>query len=223
MEQMPFGTNDFAENPEPRVPCILILDTSGSMGGQPISELNEGLLAYKEELAADSLASKRVDVAVITFGGEVQTVVHFTTAEAFHPPRLVAGGDTPMGIAVDTAMQMLESRKQEYRSNGIAYYRPWLFLITDGGPTDPGWEQVADRAIAGERAKSFALFGVGVGDANFQKLGRFCVREPLKLKGLRFRDLFQWLSSSQQSVSRSTPGDEVPLENPTAPNGWASV
>ncbi len=44
MDQIPFGTDNFAENPEPGVPCVLILDVSGSMMGKPISELNEGLM-----------------------------------------------------------------------------------------------------------------------------------------------------------------------------------
>ena len=223
MEQIPFGTDDFAENPEPRVPCILILDVSSSMAGAPISELNDGLIAYKDELSADSLASKRVEVSVVTFGSEVQTVCDFSTAANFVPPTLEANGLTYMGEAVNQAIDSLERRKQEYKSNGISYYRPWLFLVSDGAPNDPNWEAAAARAVEAEKAKSFKMFCVGVEGADIEVLGRFCVSEPVKLKGLRFRDMFQWLSSSQQSVSRSTPGDEVPLENPTTPDGWASI
>lgn len=223
MEQIPFGTHSFAENPEPRVPCVLVLDVSGSMNGHPIEELNEGIRQYKEELSSDSIASKRVEVAIVTFGEDVRTVVDFSTAEGFEPPHLIAAGMTPMGRAVGQAIDMIESRKQVYKVNGIAYYRPWIFLITDGGPNDEGWERAAERAVVGDRSKSFAFFGVGVGEADMATLKRFCVREPLKMKGIKFRELFQWLSSSQKSVSRSSPGEEVPLQNPTTPQGWASI
>jgi uncharacterized protein YegL len=219
---MPFGTNDFAENPEPRVACVLLLDVSGSMRGEPIAELNAGLTAYKDELAADSLASKRVEVAVVTFGGVVQTVCDFTTAEGFRPPTLAASGDTPMGGAIREAVEMLRRRKDTYRAHGISYYRPWIFLITDGGPTDE-WKSAADLVKQGEASKAFSFFGVGVEGANIEILKQICVRAPLNLKGLRFRDLFVWLSQSQRSVSRSTPGENVPLTNPTGPEGWASV
>jgi hypothetical protein len=57
-EQQPFGgaDPDFADNPEPRCPCLLLLDVSGSMRGSPINQLNEGLAQFRDELFADSLA-----------------------------------------------------------------------------------------------------------------------------------------------------------------------
>ncbi len=222
-EQFPFSIQEFADNPEPRVPCILILDVSGSMAGDPIRQLNDGLVCYKDALSADSLASKRVEISIVTFGLNVEMPVEFTTVENFFPPKLDAQGMTPMGQAVNLAIDSLEARKQQYKDAGISYYRPWLFLITDGEPNDPNWETAARRAVEGDRAKSFSMFCVGVENANFETLAKFSNREPLRLQGLEFRKLFLWLSSSQQTVSRSTPGDEVPLENPAAPNGWAVV
>lgn len=221
-EQIPFGTDNFADNPEPRVPSILLLDVSGSMDGQPISELNEGLRQYRDELSGDSIASKRVEVALMTFGGAVKLESTFCTAEHFVPPTLAAGGDTPMGQAIIESVQLLRDRKELYRSNGIMFYRPWIFLVTDGSPTDQ-WLQAAQRVKEGEAKKEFCFFGVGVEGANMDTLKQICVRQPLKLKGLAFRELFTWLSNSQQSVSRSQPGEEVQLSNPTGPNGWATV
>ena len=55
------GGDEFLLNPEQRCPCVLLLDTSGSMHGDPIAELNEGLRAFKEDLISDSLAVKRVE------------------------------------------------------------------------------------------------------------------------------------------------------------------
>lgn len=217
-EQISFGAGGFADNPEPRCPCLLLLDVSGSMGGQPIAELNAGLTTFKDELAADSLAMKRVEVGIVTFG-PVKTEQLFQTAEHFYPPTLVTQGDTPMGEAIRQGLEMIRQRKEEYRSNAISYYRPWVFLITDGGPTDE-WKSAAAAVREGEASKAFAFFAIGVKGANMDTLKQISVREPLSLEGLRFRELFSWLSSSLRSVSRSTPGTEVPLAPPT---GWASV
>lgn len=210
--------DDFADNPEPRCPCILLLDVSGSMNGRPLNELNAGLQVFREELQGDSLAMKRVDVAIVTFG-PVKTEVPFVNASAFYPPSLTSQGDTPMGSAINAALSLLEDRKREYRANGIAYYRPWVFLITDGSPTDE-WQSAAAAVREGEASKKFAFFSVGVDGANMHTLSQISARQPLRLQGLMFRELFSWLSASMSSVSRSTPGTEVPL---TPPVGWGVV
>lgn len=217
-EQIVFETNDFASNPEPRCPCVLLLDVSGSMTGRPLDELNVGLTTFRNELLADALAMKRVEVGIVTFGpAKVEAL--FTSASTFYPPTLQAQGDTPMGSAITQALNMVEDRKREYRSNGISYYRPWVFLITDGAPTD-SWQAAAEAVREGEASKKFAFFAIGVKGANIDILRQISVREPLSLDGLKFRELFSWLSSSLRSVSRSTPGTEVTLESP---KGWASV
>ena len=218
IEQISFGAGTFADNPEPRCPCLLLLDVSGSMGGQPIAELNSGLSTFKDELAADSLAMKRVEIGIVTFG-PVKTEQLFQTAEHFYPPTLVTQGDTPMGEAIRQGLEMIRQRKDEYRTNAISYYRPWVFLITDGGPTDE-WKSAAAAVREGEASKAFAFFAIGVEGANMDILKQISVRDPLSLESLRFRELFSWLSSSLRSVSRSTPGTEVALQPPT---GWASV
>ncbi|AMP14892.1 von Willebrand factor type A domain protein [Collimonas pratensis] len=159
-----------------------------------------------------------METAIVTFG-PANIEMPFLTAASFSPPTLTAGGATPLGEAISQGLDLLEARKAEYRANGISFYRPWVFLITDGGPTD-AWHAAAARVKEGEASSKFAFFSVGVEGANMDVLKQISVREPLKLQGLKFRELFQWLSNSMKSVSHSTPGIEVKLETPS---GWAQV
>jgi uncharacterized protein YegL len=217
-EQIPFGADDFVTNPEPRCPCLLLLDTSHSMQGQPITELNRGLVAFKDELATDKLAMKRVEIGVITFG-PVNVLADFHTPDYFTPLELSTTGDTPMGQAIELGLDVLRRRKDAYKDNGISYYRPWVFLITDGAPTD-NWQRAAQLVKEGEQAGSFSFFPIGVQGANMDILRKIATRTPLKLDALKFRELFAWLSSSLSSRSRSQTNQMIALPSPA---GWTEA
>lgn len=222
LAQVPFADVSFVDNPEPRCPCVLLLDVSGSMSGRPISELNTGLKQFQKELAGDTLAARRVEIAVITFG-PVKVHQDFVAAETFQASKLAVQGGTPMGEAILEALELVRLRKQQYQANGVAYYRPWVFLVTDGAPTDD-WRPAAQAVKEGEAAKALAFFPVGVEGADMEVLRQLSVRAPLKLKGLMFRELFQWLSNSLSGVSRSQVGERLKLPAPdTGASGWASI
>ena len=213
---------EFAENPEPRCPCVLLLDTSGSMSGSPIQALNEGLRTFKNTLTQDGLASRRVEIAIVAFDSKVKVVQDFVTADQFEPSSLSAGGSTFMGTAILKGLDMVQERKAQYRQNGITYYRPWVFMITDGEPQGESGEiiaQAAQRIKTEEENKGVAFFAVGVENANMEKLQTLSTRTPVKLKGLNFGDMFVWLSTSMQRVSHSKVNEQVDLP----PLGWGTV
>jgi uncharacterized protein YegL len=218
MEQTPFGptADEFATNPQQRCATVLLLDVSGSMEGQPLAELQTGLSVLRDELYADELARKRVEIAVVTFGGTVDVVHRFTSVENFQTPALVSKGDTPMGQAILTGLSLVEERKQEYKQHGILYFRPWVFLITDGAPTDTQtreWGEAVARIRHGEASKKFVFHGFGVQNADMARLAELSQRH-YKLTGFKFRELFSWLSSSLGAVSRSVPGTKLLLPPP---------
>lgn len=213
---------EFIENPEPRCPCVLLVDTSGSMRGAPIDALNQGISAFREDLAKDNLASRRVEVGIVSFGSEVK-VIPFVTVDQFEPPTLTAQGVTKMGTAINTALDMVQERKELYRQNGVAYYRPWIFMITDGEPQgepDDIVAKAAKRVHEEEESKRVAFFAVGVEGANMSRLATISVRAPVKLIGLKFVEMFVWLSRSTQAVSHSRLDD---MQIGLPPAGWGTV
>lgn len=211
------------DNTSQRLPCVLLLDGSGSMAGPAIDELNAGLRLLEDELKKDDVASQRVQLLVIRFGGdgEVDVLSDWTDAMTFTSPHLTANGTTPMGDAVRLALIKIEEQKTRYRANGIAYNRPWVFMITDGEPSDDDWEQAADQSRAAEQADKLIFFGIGAGnDADFSKLAKFSNRKPVRLQGLKFRELFLWLSQSAGSASKQAPGSSVQM---APPSDWMQV
>ena len=213
---------EFAENPEPRCPCVLLLDTSSSMRGAPIAALNEGLRTFKTDLMQDVLAVQRVEVAIVTFDSEVKVIQDFVTVDRLETPTLTAQGYTHMGRAIHQALDMLQARKEPYSPNGIAYYRPWIFMIADGEPQDEPEdvvESAAQRVKEEEAHKRVVFFTVGVEKANMTRLAEMATRPPIHLKGLNFVDMFVWLSASMQAVAQSRPEEQLALPPP----GWGTV
>lgn len=213
---------EFADNPEPRCACVLLLDTSGSMHGPPIQALNDGIRAFKDELESDSLASLRVETAIVSFDSSVELVQDFATVDALTTPELTASGVTSTATAVNFAIDMVEKRKRSYRDAGISYYRPWIVLITDGASTE-GRQQMdaaSERVRQAEEAKQLAFFSVGVEGADMDELNHMGARGAMPLDGLMFREFFVWLSRSMTQVSSSRVDDEINLPDVS---GWAKL
>ena len=202
-----------SDNTNQRLPCVLVLDGSASMHGDPINELNSGLKVLENELKKDDTAAQRVQLLVIRLGDDakVEILVDWTDAIDFTAPSINANGNTPLGQAMDLALDKIEEQKENYKNNNIPYNRPWIFLITDGTPTDLSWESKADRCIDEEKSNKVIIFPIGTKDADFETLKKFSTRSPVKLDGLKFKELFLWLSKSASSASRTEQDEEVQL------------
>ena len=248
-EQLPFVDVALATNPQQRCACVLVLDVSGSMGtivanagrdtGQTMQAdgqtfrvvsggttrmdlLNQGLQTLKGALIEDPLASQRVELAVVTFGDTVKVEQPFVTAAEFTPPALhpSSSGGTPMGKAILTAIELIEERKKMYKSHSVPYLRPWLFLISDGMPDDD-WSEAAKRIREYEDQKKLVFFAILTDGENVGVLSQLSVRPVKRVDSVKYKELFEWLSATQKSMSQSAPGSELQVKLP-AP-GWETV
>ncbi|NLP17959.1 MAG: VWA domain-containing protein [Firmicutes bacterium] len=218
---------DLVNNPTPRVPVCLCLDTSGSMQGKPIDELNEGVKMFYKAIREDETAMYSAEISIVTFGGTAELIADFANIDRQSEPTLTASGTTPMGEAVNMALDCLEKRKEEYKDKGVDYYQPWLVLMTDGAPYGGSADEVTraiSRTVEMAQNKKLTVFPIGIGSgADMKVLEQFSPqREPLRLQGLKFRELFAWLSESISRTSQSTPGERVEL-NVEGIKGWAEI
>lgn len=198
------------DNVDPRQICILLLDVSGSMGlphsNPPINALNSGYEAFRHYAANDPVASLRVETAVVEFGSNARIAVPMQEAAALPAYSFSAGGTTNLADAIDMALDLVDTRKQEIKKAGIEYFRPWIVVMSDG---QPNAGRKLDDAIArlksAKERGSATVFSIGIGEeADMNKLGELCApRPPARLDGLRFEEFFEWLTKSL-SLTAST-------------------
>lgn len=219
--------DDLVDNPIPRVPVSLCLDCSGSMSGAPIDELNKGVKAFYSAIYKDEVARYSAEISIVTFG-PVKLETDFQTLDVnSQAPILRASGQTPMGSAIKLSLDSLESRKEQYRKNGVDYYQPWLVLMTDGRPCgEPAGvlEEQTRRVAKMVESRKLTVFPIAIGnDVPMQVLQQLSPnRSPLRLKGLNFSEFFAWLSKSVSKVSQSAPGDKIDLDLDGL-KGWAQL
>lgn len=224
-------TVDYSGNPNQRTPCVLVLDASGSMNTQGakgktrIAELNEGIKTLEQALKADDAAISRVQLGIVTVGGptnSAEVLMDWTDVENFTAFPISADGPTPLGAGIRLGLEMINQIKNDLRDNGINYTRPWMMIITDGVPTDTSadWTAAVNDCRTAESDKKVELFCIGVDGTNLATLSQISTRPPVMLDGLKFKELFLWLSSSLSAASRSRPGDSLNLP---ALDPWRNV
>jgi uncharacterized protein YegL len=121
-----------------RLPVYLLLDTSGSMRGEPIESVKVGLQSMVSALRQDPQALESVHLSVITFDRDVRVVVPLTSLEEFQVPELETpdSGPTHLGLALEELCRRVDGEVRQNTPEAKGDWRPLLFLMTDGSPSD---------------------------------------------------------------------------------------
>jgi uncharacterized protein YegL len=214
MNQVSFEAPKIAAPNEAHLACVLLLDTSSSMIGEPIENLNKALQEFKDKVSVDEMAKKRVDVAIVEFNTEARIVQDFTPILQMDPVELEAGGTTSMGAGINIAIDMVKERNRFYNSLGTPVFKPWIFMITDGLPTDSIVEaalRIEEEENKGTHGK-LRFFALGIGDYDKETLFQLTHR-VLELTDTDFSGIFNWMSESMVAISVSRVGEEAILKD----------
>jgi uncharacterized protein YegL len=172
-------------------------------GRTRIDLLNQGIDTLYNELLKDEKALVRAQIAAIRVGGgtdEAKEILEWTDGVDFKPFSLRSGYGTPLGAGTLLALKTIEEQKAVLRRNGINLAgRPWLFIMTDGEPTDPTatWQQACQTARDYEAGRKVSIYSIGIGEANLDKLGQLSAKRPPQLlQAVNFADFFTFVSTS---------------------------
>jgi uncharacterized protein YegL len=196
------------ENGLRRLPVYLLLDTSESMAGPAIEAVANGVTTLVKELRTNPLALETAYLSVITFSRDAQQLVPLSELIHFQPPPLRVRPGTALGAALRMLIQCLQRDVKKTTATTKGDYRPLVFILTDGQPTDD-WEQAADEIRQAGRPKLANIFAIGCGpDVDTEVLYRITdtVLVMPNLTPESIRKSFVWLSASVQTVSTKVEG-----------------
>ena len=216
LNQETFGPPKIAAPNEPHLACVLLLDTSSSMSGPPINSLNQALQDFKDKVSMDEMAQKRVDIAIIEFNSSVRMVQNFTPISEMLPITLQATGSTAMGEGINLAIDVVKERNRFYNSLGTPVFKPWIFMITDGGPTDSIENAISRIQLEESKGSHGKLKFFALGTPGYDKNTLFrLTKRVMELRDTDFSGIFNWMSESMVAISVSRVDAEAPL--PTLP------
>jgi uncharacterized protein YegL len=210
-------------NKDQKCPVVLLLDTSGSMDGQPIEELNKAITKLKDDILEEPMLTNRLEVGIVAFDDDarVERGIDLVTPET-QMPMLQVGGKTNLVAGMEKAIEMVEERKTFYKSNGEQYYRPFIVLFTDGAPTnEPDEIEALDKRIQTlSDNKKFIFLPFGVEGADMQLLAKLAAQTPderlknvakaWKMKDVtKFSKVFAFVSASISGAMQQTTGAQV--------------
>ena len=119
-----------------RLPVYLLLDTSGSMYGEPIEAVKNGVQTLSSTLRSDPYALETAYLSIITFNSTAQQITPLTELAAIQQPNIDAGGCTVLGGALELLAKKVDSEITKTTAEVKGDWRPLVFLMTDGEPTD---------------------------------------------------------------------------------------
>lgn len=218
-EQYPDDAEFFADNPDPRCPVVVIIDSSSSMfvsrSGStktPMQSLDDGMDTLFAELQGDDTTRRRVALSFVVYGTEVQEPTPFAEVDAYMDGSndLIPKLDNPMGRtstgeAIIKALNHLEEYKSRLDSQGVQRYKAFVILLSDGLPTDDTTE-ASNMVKEFQKKDKLLFFPIGIEGADLDKLSSLSNTRALPIKPDSFSGFFQWLSASTSRMSASTPG-----------------